>query len=201
MILVSGLIAGLIHTISGPDHLAAIAPLTTKNTNQRYRIGFYWSLGHTLGLLIFFICALSLKDIFDLHTLSSIPEYIIAVILIYMGIRGLNSMFEYTKYTDHNKRINGSLKYSFGIGTLHGTAGGNHLFAFIYVLTLSSNLEKGLYILLYVIGASISMIFFIQFLNIISHSIVHHFGFNGYSLLLGALSLLSITIGLCWLII
>ena len=110
-------------------------------------------------------------------------------------------MFEYTKYTDHNKRINGSLKYSFGIGTLHGTAGGNHLFAFIYVLTLSSNLEKGLYILLYVIGASISMIFFIQFLNIISHSIVHHFGFNGYSLLLGALSLLSITIGLCWLII
>ena len=79
MMLVSGLIAGLIHTISGPDHLAAIAPLTTKNTNQRYRIGFYWSLGHTLGLLIFFICALSLKDIFDLHTLSSIPEHIIAL--------------------------------------------------------------------------------------------------------------------------
>ena len=115
MMLVSGLIAGLIHTISGPDHLAAIAPLTTKNTNQRYRIGFYWSLGHTLGLLIFFIFALSFKDIFDLHTLSSIPEYIIAVILIYMGIRGLHSMFGYAKYADHNKRINGSLKFSFGI--------------------------------------------------------------------------------------
>ena len=150
-----------------------------------------WSLGHTLGLLIF-LSALLLKDIFDLHTLSSITEYIIAVILIYMGIRGLNSMFGYAKYADHNKIINGSLKFSFGIGTLHGAAGGNHLFAIIYVLTLSSNLEKVLYMLLYVIGASISMIFFIQFLNIISHSIVHHFGFNGYSLLLGALSLLSI---------
>ena len=162
MILVSGLIAGLIHTISGPDHLAAIAPLTTKNSNQRYRIGFYWSLGHTLGLLIFFICALSLKDIFDIHTLSSIPEHIIAVMLIYMGISSLNSMFGYAKYADHNKRINGSLKFSFGIGTLHGTAGGSHLFPFIYLLSLSGNLEKVLYMLLYVIGASISMIFFMK---------------------------------------
>ena len=39
MILVSGLIAGLIHTISGPDHLAAIAPLTTKNTNNGIELG------------------------------------------------------------------------------------------------------------------------------------------------------------------
>ena len=188
MILVSGLIAGLIHTISGPDHLAAVAPLTTKNSSQRYRIGFYWSLGHALGLLIFFIFALSLKDIFDLHTLSSIPEHIIAVMLIYMGISGLNSMFGYAKYADHNKRINGSLKFSLDIGTLHNTAGGSQLFAFIYVLSLSSILEKVLYMLLYLIGSSISMILSIQFLNIISHTILHHFGFNGYSLLLGALS-------------
>ena len=188
MILVSGLIAGLIHTIAGPDLLTAIAPLTTKNSNQRYRIGFYWSLGNTLGLLIFFIFTLSFKDIFDIHTLSSIPEHIIAVMLIYMGISSLYSMYGNAKFSDHDKRNNGSLKFSFGIGTLHGTAGGSHLFAFIYLLSLSSNLEKVLYMLLYVIGASISMIFFIQFLNIISHTIVHHFGFNGYSLLLGALS-------------
>ena len=201
MILVSGLIAGLIHTNAGPDHLAAVATLTTKNSSQRYRIGFYWSLGHALGLLIFFIFALSFKDIFDIHTLSSIPEHIIAVMLIYMGISSLYSMYGNAKFSDHDKRNNGSLKFSFGIGTLHGTAGGSHLFAFIYVLSFSSTLEKVLYILFYLIGASISMIFFIKFLNIISHIIVHHFGFNGYSLFLGALSLLSIMIGLCWLII
>ena len=74
-------------------------------------------------------------------------------------------MFGNAKYADYDKIINGSLKFSSGIGTLHGTAGGTHLFAFIYLLSLSSNLEKVLYMLLYVIGASISMIFYIEFLK------------------------------------
>ena len=145
MILVSGSIAGLIHTISDPDYLAAIAPLTTKKSNERYRICFYWSLGHMLELLIIFSFALLLKNIFDIYALFNITEYIIAVMLIYMGINGVHSLFGYLKYAGRNKRINGSLKFSFDIGTFHGAAGGSHIFAFIYVLSLSSILEKILY--------------------------------------------------------
>ena len=81
MILVSGSIAGLIRTISGPDYFAVIAPLTTRKSNERYRIFFYWSLGHTLGILIIFRFALLLKNIFDIYALCNITKYIIIILI------------------------------------------------------------------------------------------------------------------------
>ena len=84
-------------------------------------------------------------------------------------------MYGNAKYTDHDMRINSSVKFSFGIGTLHGNAGGSHLFSIIYLLSLSSNLEKVLYMLIYVIGAFISTIFFIVLIiNLVSMDIPYH---------------------------
>jgi len=42
----AGLAAGLIHVLSGPDHLAAVAPLA-GGRGRAWRAGFLWGLGHS----------------------------------------------------------------------------------------------------------------------------------------------------------
>ena len=41
----SGLIAGMVHVLAGPDHLAAVAPLAAGSGAGRWRAGFTWGGG------------------------------------------------------------------------------------------------------------------------------------------------------------
>jgi hypothetical protein len=47
----AGLVAGFIHVLAGPDHLAAVAPLTFNNWRRALAIGFRWGIGHSSGVL------------------------------------------------------------------------------------------------------------------------------------------------------
>ena len=49
---VAGLAAGLLHVFSGPDHLAAIAPLAADGDRGQWRAGLQWGIGHTTGVLL-----------------------------------------------------------------------------------------------------------------------------------------------------
>ena len=49
----AGLAAGLLHVFSGPDHLAAVAPLAAdERSRPQWRAGLQWGLGHTVGVLL-----------------------------------------------------------------------------------------------------------------------------------------------------
>ena len=50
--ILSGLIMSMIHVISGPDHLAAVTPLTIDSKKKSWSIGFSWGIGHTIGMLL-----------------------------------------------------------------------------------------------------------------------------------------------------
>ena len=49
---IAGLAAGLLHVFSGPDHLAAVAPLVADTERGRWRTGLQWGVGHTVGVLL-----------------------------------------------------------------------------------------------------------------------------------------------------
>ncbi|CAK9017173.1 unnamed protein product [Durusdinium trenchii] len=46
--------AGAFHTLSGPDHLAALAPLAlrTSGPGKAFRTGVFWGFGHVLGQVL-----------------------------------------------------------------------------------------------------------------------------------------------------
>ena len=48
---VLGLAVGFLHVLTGPDHLAAIAPLAASERRGAWRIGVRWGLGHSLGVV------------------------------------------------------------------------------------------------------------------------------------------------------
>ncbi len=49
---ITGLIAGMIHVWSGPDHLAAIAPLAVRTPRRAWAPGARWGMGHSAGVAV-----------------------------------------------------------------------------------------------------------------------------------------------------
>ncbi|WP_235277497.1 hypothetical protein [Methylacidiphilum kamchatkense] len=52
LVLITGLVAGFIHALTGPDHLSAIAPLAIESRKAAWKIGLFWGLGHSGGIWI-----------------------------------------------------------------------------------------------------------------------------------------------------
>jgi hypothetical protein len=48
------MLAGVLHTLTGPDHLAALAPLTIgRSRAQSTLLGGLWGCGHNTGQILF----------------------------------------------------------------------------------------------------------------------------------------------------
>lgn len=85
----AGLVAGAIHVLSGPDHLAAVAPLAADSRRSRWKTGFTWGVGHTSGVLVVGALALVLREVLPIEAISSWSERLVGVALIGVGLWGL----------------------------------------------------------------------------------------------------------------
>ena len=94
----AGLAAGLLHVFSGPDHLAAVAPLALSEKSAgnagRFRgeglaSGLQWGVGHTAGVLLIATLLLLLKERLPLDAISAHSERIVGLSLIAIGCWGL----------------------------------------------------------------------------------------------------------------
>lgn len=90
---------GIIHVLTGPDHLSAIATLSGTNIERNTRrssfmLGVKWGLGHSFGLLlvggILIFLEESSGDWIGMDTtLSKILESFVGVFMLCLGIYGL----------------------------------------------------------------------------------------------------------------
>jgi hypothetical protein len=65
--IVTGTLAAMLHVLSGPDHLAAVAPLAVENRNKTWCIGLFWGLGHLAGMLLIGILMTLFRDFIPLE--------------------------------------------------------------------------------------------------------------------------------------
>lgn len=89
--ILAGLLAGLIHVLSGPDHLAAIAPLSADRRRAGWQIGFRWGLGHSLGVLLIGFLSLAMRGLLPLDLVSGWAERTVGMTLIGVGLWGLRN--------------------------------------------------------------------------------------------------------------
>src|SRR5580765_6930289 len=73
----TGAIAGAVHVWSGPDHLAAIAPLAVRRPRRAWLPGMRWGLGHSAGVGL-------------IGLLSSWGERLVGVMLFGIGLWALH---------------------------------------------------------------------------------------------------------------
>jgi ABC-type nickel/cobalt efflux system permease component RcnA len=152
--LFAGVLAAMLHVVSGPDHLAAVTPLAIEAKRKVWKIGFLWGFGHVTGMLLIGLLFLLFKEYLPLESISEHSEQLVGVVLIAVGLWALFRIFHKGKNHKHphgqqpeaflpnaleqghghSPKMKRDLWTSFGIGLLHGLAGVAHFILLLPVL-------------------------------------------------------------------
>jgi len=172
-VILTGVVAGFVHVVSGADHLIAMAPAAINNPQKALKNSFSWGLGHSSGILLLAFLAIFIKDITPLNKFSSIAEFLVGISLLIVGVFAIKNSFQLSIHSHSHKHENGIAHSHFhfhikeqkhnkhshaltGLGLLHGIAGGSHFFAVLPALALPL-ISACLYLISYLIGSLISM--------------------------------------------
>ncbi|XP_009791206.1 chloroplast protein FOR GROWTH AND FERTILITY 2 [Nicotiana tabacum] len=91
----TGFFAGCLHTLSGPDHLAALAPLSIGRTRmESAAVGALWGCGHDAGQLIFGLLFLLLKDRLHIEVIRTWGTRVVGFTLLVIGAMGIREASE-----------------------------------------------------------------------------------------------------------
>ncbi|KAL1811114.1 hypothetical protein ACET3Z_021179 [Daucus carota] len=91
----TGLFAGCLHTLSGPDHLAALAPLSIGRTRmESAAVGALWGCGHDAGQVIFGLLFLLLKDRLHIEVIRTWGTRVVGLTLLVIGAMGIREASE-----------------------------------------------------------------------------------------------------------
>ncbi|KAF5752009.1 hypothetical protein HS088_TW02G01029 [Tripterygium wilfordii] len=91
----TGFFAGCLHTLSGPDHLAALAPLSIGRTRmESAAVGALWGCGHDAGQVIFGLLFLLLKDQLHIEVIRTWGTIVVGLTLLVIGAMGIREASE-----------------------------------------------------------------------------------------------------------
>ncbi|CAN1134532.1 Chloroplast protein FOR GROWTH AND FERTILITY 2 [Linum perenne] len=91
----TGFFAGCLHTLSGPDHLAALAPLSIGRSRlESAAVGALWGCGHDAGQVIFGLLFLLLKDRLHIEILRTWGTRVVGITLLVIGGMGIKEASE-----------------------------------------------------------------------------------------------------------
>ena len=189
----AGLAAGLLHVFSGPDHLAAVAPLAADSDRGKWRTGLQWGIGHTIGVLLIASLLLLLREQLPLEAISAHSERLVGIALILVGAWGF--------WSARVRRCAGAAVHShsgasFGMGALHGLAGSSHLFGVLPALAFATRIEAAFYLAGFGAGAIAGMAAFSAAIGLFSSRLSHRHS----SGLLYASSAAALVVGGFWLV-
>jgi len=164
-----GLLAGIHHALTGPDHLAGVAPLAAGQGGAAWRVGARWGLGHVAGASLAALAALALRERIPglEERLSGVSELVVGGALMVIGALALRAAVRLR--LDDAPHRHGALEHrhwhvpapgparhphaAFWLGTLHGAAGLSHLFAVLPALVFPGWWQPVLYLAGYGAGS------------------------------------------------
>jgi hypothetical protein len=213
-IVLTGALAGLFHVLSGPDHLAAVAPLAVQDGRRGWLSGWTWGLGHASGVVVVALLAIALRDLLPpIDAISAWSERLVGVALIGIGLWALRrSMRIQPRPHRHGDvahdhlhvqagptwvRRLGHAHASFCLGILHGVAGSSHFLGVLPALALPTRGAAVSYIVAFGVGTVIAMTAFAAVIGSVGG---HRHGASLYKGMLRAAAMLAIGVGAFWLL-
>jgi len=151
-----GLALGLRHAVD-PDHVAALASLTTRERRTRNAgfLGASWALGH--GAMIVGVGALLLALRVPVpETLPRLAEAGAGAVLVGLGLANL-ALWRTRQPRSLRANLRGALARSAGIGLLHGLAGSGAI-TLVALTAFPTALEGGAYLASFSLGVAASMV-------------------------------------------
>lgn len=201
----AGIAAGLLHVFSGPDHLAAVAPLASARERGHWLTGLQWGLGHTLGVVLIAMLLLLLKERLPLDEISAYSERVVGLSLIAIGGWGLYRAWvlrcsgaEVLGCSGAQVQSHTHAGTSFSMGAIHGLAGSSHLFGVLPALAFPSRASSMLYLAGFGLGAIAGMTTFSAAVGLLSSKFNRRS--RSYSGFLYASSAVALVVGGVWLV-
>jgi hypothetical protein len=165
---VTGVLAGFFHVLSGPDHLAAVAPIAVADRARGWIAGWTWGVGHASGVVVVAVLAVLLRDALPpIETLSAWSERLVGVALIAIGVWALRRGLRVSAAPHahgpvshrhlHVRAPGGHAHASFWLGVLHGLAGSSHFFGVLPALALPTRSAALAYIIAFGAGTVVAM--------------------------------------------
>jgi ABC-type nickel/cobalt efflux system permease component RcnA len=185
----TGFVAGAAHVWTGPDHLAALAPLAADQPSRAWIPGARWGAGHSLGVVAIGLLALLFREALPMELLSSWSERLVGVMLFAIGLWAVCKAARLKIHTHQHEHAHESGKHihihahspghdhaapsshrhthaAVGIGLLHGLAGSAHFFGVLPMLALPTRSQALLYLLTFSLGTIASMAAFSWFVGL-----------------------------------
>jgi hypothetical protein len=160
-----GFLAGFVHVLSGPDHLAAIAPYAVDGKTRAWRTGVRWGLGHATGALAVGLLMLAVREALPVDAISTWGERLVGLFLLGIGMWGLGAALTRTTRPSHAHGSHVHGHAAFAVGSLHGLAGSAHLLGLLPALAFPSTFAAGSYLLLFGAGTVAAMAAFASFVG------------------------------------
>jgi ABC-type nickel/cobalt efflux system permease component RcnA len=219
--IVTGLVAGAIHVVSGPDHLAAIAPFAAESQRRAWDVGLRWGVGHAGGVLFIGVLSLLLRDWLPVEAISGWSERLVGVVLIGIGLWGVRRALserihthehehqgqrhvhihthEGTSGHTHEAAVEHRHTHAaFAVGTLHGVAGSSHFLGVLPALAFGTTTEAAGYLAAYAVGTVGAMVLFSALVGVSARSLATGSS-RAYRQLMGTCSLAAVAVGGWWL--
>ena len=221
---VTGLVLGAIHVVSGPDHLAAVAPFAAESRRKAWEVGLRWGVGHAGGVLFIGLLSLLLRDWLPLDAISSWSERLVGVVLIGIGLWGVRRALSGRVHTHehehdgekhvhihthdgataHSHSHEGAVEHrhthaAFAVGTLHGVAGSSHFLGVLPALAFPTMTEAVWYLTAFGIGTVAAMVVFSSLVGWSARSLAASSA-QAYRQMMGFCSLAAVVVGGWWLV-
>jgi len=217
----AGILAGLLHVLTGPYHLAALAPLSLQAKRRAWAVGFRWGLGHSSGVLVVAAVAFGFRQVVHLEALSGWGERLVGATMIVLGLWGLRRLFRERLHAhEHDHGGQGHVHFhvhrpdedhragsahvhthaAFWVGTLHGLAGTAHLVGVLPSLALPTGRETAGYLIAFAIGTIAAMTVFAAAVGWAAPGRSER-GLRVYRWALGAASGLCALTGVAWIVL
>jgi hypothetical protein len=215
LILFTGALAGLFHVLSGPDHLAAVAPLAVEDGRRGWLAGWTWGFGHASGVVVVALLAILLRDLLPpIEILSAWGERVVGVALIAIGLWAFRRALNIAPGAHHHgsvahdhmhvhagpawARRMGHAHASFCMGILHGIAGSSHFLGVLPALALPTRLASIAYIGAFGVGTVAAMTVFAAVIGSAGVRVTHRARLHRGMMLTAAT--LAIAVGGFWLV-
>ena len=95
--LTTGLIAAMLHVITGPDHLAAVVPFAIESKKKAWKVGLFWGIGHLVGMMSIGFLFVIFKEWIPVEQISGYSEQIVGFVLIGIGVWAFYKIFKKDK--------------------------------------------------------------------------------------------------------